>query len=144
MHTGAPQLEAVAVGMYPYWRTNAGARRPGGTNTSFGTPTLGTISFENVQLLNASAAGLGVRTGYRLDAAKTTLTIATAIPRTALPGLPELGANLSTGFDMSCNMGGQDKFFWQNVGFQASVLTWDEHAEAELYRGAWGRAVFMS
>ena len=87
---GAPQLEAIAVGMYPYWRTSAGTRRPGGTNTSYGTPTLGTISFENVQLLNASAAGLGVKTGYKLDAAKTTLTIATALPRTALPGLPAL------------------------------------------------------
>ena len=138
-----PQLEAVAVGMYPYWRTGTGTRRAGGTSTSYGTPTLGTITFENVQLLNASATGLGVRTGYSLDAAKTTLTIATALPRTALPGLPELRANVSTGFDLSCNMGGEDKFFWQNVGFRASILTYDEHAEAELYRDAWGRAVFV-
>lgn len=40
-------------------------------------------------------------------------------------------------------MGGEDKFFWQNVAFRGSILTYDEHAEAELYRDAWGRAVFM-
>jgi len=49
-----------------------------------------------VQLLNASAAGLGVQTGFLLDDAKTTLIIAAAIPRGVFStGLPSLAVSLT-------------------------------------------------
>jgi hypothetical protein len=61
---------------------------------TYGTRTTGTHDFDNVQLLNASAAGLGVQTGFLLDDAKTTLTIAAAIPRGVFSiGLPSLAVS---------------------------------------------------
>lgn len=90
------QLTAVALGMYPNWAGTSGQRYV------FGTQTTGQHPFDNVQLLNATSAGLGVTTGFALDDAKTTLTLAVSLPRAAFPSLPSLArGNIATGFDLS-------------------------------------------
>ena len=110
---------------------------------AFGTRTTGIQSFDNVQLLNATRAGLGVRTGFALDAAKTTLTLAAALPRAVFPSFPSLsGGDVATGFDLSSTMSGHNKFFWENRDFACSSLTYDEGDESKLYILGWGRAWF--
>ena len=97
----AAQLEVVALAMYPDWTTK------GGQPYVYGTRTTGMQSFHNVQLLNATSAGLGVKTGFALDAAKTTLTLAVALPRAVFPSLPSLGGgDVATGFDLSSTISG--------------------------------------
>ena len=88
-------------------------------------------------------AGLGVRTGFLLDDARTTLTLVAALPvATVFPPLTALQANLSTGFDLSCTMMGHNKFWWESRDFSCSTITYDEGVESELYLRGWGRAVF--
>ena len=134
----APTLEAVAVGVYPAW--NGGTK---GQRYTYGSRTTGTHHFNNVQLLNSTPAGLGVKTGFKLDAAQTTLTIAVSLPRASFPMLPSLATpNVTTGFDLSCTMSGHNKFWWENRDFVCSSVTYDEGEESEFYIGGWGRAVF--
>jgi hypothetical protein len=49
---------------------------------------------------------------------------------------------VTTGFDLSATALGHNKFWWESREFIASTITYDEGDEAELYLGAWGRAVF--
>lgn len=82
---------------------------------------------------------------FALDAAKTTVTIAAAMPRGVFSGLPSLAAghaNVTTGFDLSATSLGHNKIWWENRGFAASTITYDEGDESQLYIDAWGRAVF--
>lgn len=137
------QLSAVALGMWPDWAAHNMDGHYTGHPYAFGTRTTGIQSFDNVQLLNATRAGLGVRTGFALDAAKTTLTLAAALPRAVFPSLPSLsGGDVATGFDLSSTMSGHNKFFWENRDFACSSLTYDEGDESKLYILGWGRAWF--
>ena len=81
---------------YSSWPSSEGKAQP----YTYGTQTTGTVTFANVQLLNSTDAGRGVRVAYTLDADKTSLTIAAAFPvATAFPTLPTLSsaANITTG-----------------------------------------------
>ena len=136
---GETQLEVVALGMYPDWVSTATKGQP----YTFGTRTTGTHPFDNVQLLNATSAGLGVKMGFTLDAAKTTLTLAVALPRAVFPSLPSLtGGGVATGFDLSSTISGHNKFWWEDRDFSCSSITYDEGLESELYILGWGRAWF--
>jgi hypothetical protein len=100
---GSSALQAVAVGMFPAWTSERAGK---GSPFTYGDRTTGTVNFDNVQLLNATAAGLRVRTGFALDAAKTTLTIAAAVPRAVFSGLPSLAAGTISDYRKSsfdCN-----------------------------------------
>ena len=132
----APALEAVAVGIYPFWHGGDGSPYTYGTHAAAKQG----LHFENVRLLNQST---GVTSAFRLDPTKTKLTIAASIDRRlALPGLPPL-SNLSTSFDISSTMSGKLKFWWCNRAFYASAGTFDEGVEASLYPEAWGGVGFV-
>ena len=88
------------------------------------------------QVLNSTAAGLGVKTGFSLDGAGTTVTIAAALPIGVFAGLPNLNAaagNLATGFDLSSTALGHNKFWWENREFEASTITY-----VRSFREVWG------
>jgi hypothetical protein len=129
------QLAAVALGMYPDW--------PNGQSYVFGTRTTGTQSFDNVQLLNATSAGLGVKTGFALDAAKTTLILAASLPRAVFPSLPSLsGGGVATGFDLSSTMSGHNKFWWEvsSASNLARPIFWEPLLTTEPCRTGTSRA----
>ena len=134
--------KAVAMGMYPFWRNADGSVRKDGHSFTYGTKTQGDLLFENVMLLNSTAAGLGVKTGFMLEADGTVLVLTAAIDRHALPPLGPLSAELNTSFDVSTTMGGHTKMWWACRQFGCSTLTYDEHAEAKVYAAGWGQAVF--
>ena len=83
-----------------------------------------------------------VRKGFRLDPDGFTVSMAAAIPRSAVPGLPPLLKGVLTGGDFSCNVLGFQKGWWVNYDLDASMITWDEPSEASLYPSSWGNFSF--
>ena len=123
-------LKPAVLGMYPTW-TGGGA-----APVTYTTP-VGKASFAHVGLVP------GVAVGYKIDADGKGFVLTAALPRSAIPGAPELNGWRTTG-NFDANLGGVDRFWWSNVDGSASRETFDEPTEARLYPGCWSPVQFMS
>ena len=123
-------LKPVIVGMYP------SIDEQGPHQAVTYTSPVSSVSFAKVAPVE------GAHIGYALDPDGHGFTIAVALPRSAIPGLPDLGADAlrHTTIDFDATLGGKTKFWWANTDGSASTVTSDVPSEAGLYPGAWGDA----
>lgn len=125
-------MHPTVVGMYPVWN-GTGSVHP----LRYMSP-VSQVSFAHVGII------AGAKSGFQIDQDGHGFTIAVAIPRAAVPGLPTLGAGgvLHTTVDFEATLGGKTKFWWSNTDGSASTVTSDLSSEARLYPSAWGHAQF--
>ena len=121
----------AAIGFHPAWK-GAGA-----SPQSYQTP-VGSAQFAHVGEL------AGAVLGGKVDADGKGYVVSVTIPRTAIPGLPELSPALRTTVDFEATFGGHAKLWWANTDGSASRETFDEPTEARLYPGAWAPAEFAA
>ena len=130
LDSGSGALELAVLGMYPFCsgKSCSPATYAAGT---------GTLTFQNVALLT------GLQKGWKLSPDATQMDMSAAIPRSAIPGLPDEGNEFLAGGDFSCNVQGFQKGWWVNADMKASQITWDEPSEASLYPHSWGNFSFV-
>ena len=121
----------AAIGFHPTWRGTAA------NPAAYQTP-VGRVEFAHVGEL------AGAVLGGAADADGKGWVVSVSIPRSALPGLPELGPALRTTADFEATFGGHLKCWWANVDGSGSRETFDEPSEARLYPGAWAPAEFTT
>lgn len=125
-------LKPVVVGMYPSWQDAASAHP-----VTYSSP-VGQVRFAHVAPITEA------RLGDTVDNDGRGFTISIALPRRAIPGMPEPGsaAIQHTTIDFEATLGGKTKFWWSNIDGAASTITSDVPSEARLYPAAWGNAQF--
>ena len=117
-------MQPVVLGMYTTWSG------PKATPVTYRTPAGGTAVFANVALVS------GAQVGYAIDPDGRGFVLAAALPRSALPGAPQLNGWRTEG-NFDANFGGHDRFWWSNADGSASRESQDEPTEARLYPSAW-------
>lgn len=122
-------VRPAAIGFHPQWNG------PGASPQNYRTP-VGTASFAHV------GEPAGTRTGGKIDGDGKGYVVSVSIPRSAIPGLPQLSSTLRTTMNVEATFGGHAKVWWANTDGSASRETFDEPSEARLYPGSWAPAEF--
>ena len=127
--------QMAILAMYPYWNAKFGPATPASYVTAAHNTTL-----DNVVEISGK-----VKHGFSLSADGYSMNMAAAIPRSAVPWLPqELTPGMITGGDFSCNIKGFAKDWWINYDLKASTIAWDEPSEAMLCPSSWGNFSFKA
>jgi hypothetical protein len=125
------KVRPVALGMFPYWNGPTTARPQ-----TYATPT-GKAAFAHVGPVS------GAKLAWFPDKDSLGFVLLAAIPRTAIPPIPEFTDKLRTMVNFEATLGGHNKFWWANRDGSASRETYDEPTEARLYPGSWAPAEFQ-
>ena len=127
----APSAQPAQMGllaMYPFWDPKFGP----------GSETTYAVGWHNVTLANVAAMPT-VKHGFTISPDGYTVTMAAALPRSAVPWLPVFAKGLKTSGDFSCNIQGFQKDWWTNFDLKASQIAYDEPSEAsQLCPASWG------
>ena len=124
-------LRPVALGMYPVWQ---GVGKP--TPEGYLSP-VSKVEFAHVGIL------ANAKLSFVLDEDGKGFVLVAGIPRSDIPGLPQLSGEVRTMVDFEATFAGHNKFWWANSDGSASRETYDEPTEARLYPGAWAPAQFQ-
>lgn len=124
----AASAQMGLLAMYPFWDPKFGP----------GSKTTYAVGWHNVTLANVAAMPK-VKRGFAISPDGSTVTMAAALPRSAVPWLPAFDKGLKTSGDFSCNIQGFQKDWWTNFDLKASQIAYDEPSEAsELCPASWG------